>query len=124
MLYKNSNIDWQVDNFTRKLIQIRNKYIPNKEITIRPKDNPWLDKEVRKLLRKKNRLLKKYKILSENPNQNIKLLNNTFSQYKEASKNYDYTARKIKRKYFNNLRIVMSNPNMEPKKKFDLLERL
>ena len=53
-LYEDSNIDNQVDKFSRKLIQIRNKYIPNKEITIRPKYNPWVDKEVRKLLRKKN----------------------------------------------------------------------
>ena len=35
-LYVNSNIDSQVDKFTRKLIKMRNKYIPNKEITIRP----------------------------------------------------------------------------------------
>ena len=123
-LYSNSNIDWQVDNFTRKLIQIRNKYIPNKEVTIRPKDNPWFDKDVRKLLRKKNRLFKKYKILSEDSKQNTQTLNNTFSQYKEASKNYDYTARKTKRKYFNNLRNVMGNPNMAPKKKFELIERI
>ena len=78
-LYENSNIDSQVDKFTRKLIQIRNKYVPNKEITIRPKDNPWFNKEVRKLLRKKNRHFKKYKILFEDPNKNTKIINNTFS---------------------------------------------
>ena len=53
-LYENSNIDSHVDKFTRKFIQARNKYIPNKEITIRPKDNSWFETEVRKLLRKKN----------------------------------------------------------------------
>ena len=68
--------------------------------------------------------LQKYKIPSKNPNENTKLLNNTFSQYKETSKNYDYTARKIKRKYFNNLRNGMSNPNMAPMKKFYPLERI
>ena len=56
--YENSNIDSKIDKFTRKHIQIRNKYIPNKKITIRHKDNQWFDKEVRKLLRKKIRLKK------------------------------------------------------------------
>ena len=65
-----------------------------------------------------------YKILLEDPNQNAKIINNTFSQYKKASKNYEYTARKKKRKYFNYLRNVMGNPNMAPKKKFELLERI
>ena len=42
-----------------------------------------------------------YKILLEDPNQNAKIINNTFSQYKKASKNYEYTARKKKKKTLN-----------------------
>ena len=61
--------------------------------------------------------LKKYKVLLEDPKQNTQLINNTFSQYKKASKNYDYTARKIKKiKHFNNLRKVMGNPIIALKK--------
>ena len=68
------------------------------------KDNPWFDKEVRKLLRKKNSLFKEYKILLEDSKENTKIIDNTFSQYKEANQNCDYTARKIKKKILQQLK--------------------
>ena len=76
------------------------------------------------LCAQKEGLFKKYKITLEDSKQNTKIIDNTFSQYKEAHKNYDYTVRKIKIKYFNNLRNVMGNPNMAPKTRFELLERI
>ena len=35
-------------------------YIPNKTITIRPRNKPWMNTTVRRAIRKRNRLLKIY----------------------------------------------------------------
>lgn len=42
--------------FTSKYLELIRKCVPEKSVTIRPKDKPWFDSELRKTIRKKNRL--------------------------------------------------------------------
>ena len=47
-----------------------------------------------------------------------------FDKYKSAKKDFEYSSRKSKQKYFNNLKSTLSNPEISSKKKFTILKRL
>ena len=69
----------QADAISNILIEARNKFIPTKEITIRPNDQPWTNSYTRLLIRSKNRnyhLFKKNinKICKKNLKKNYYLL--------------------------------------------------
>ena len=54
------HIDDVYDNWFNHFRSIVDKYIPNKIVTIRPRDKPWMTSVVRKAIRERNRLLKLY----------------------------------------------------------------
>lgn len=67
------NMDWSFiqnlddinhinDLFTTKIMEICNKSIPCTTATIRPNDKPWMNNQIRKLMRQRNRLYTKAKI--------------------------------------------------------------
>ena len=60
------HIDDVYDNWFNRFRSIVDKYIPNKIVTIRPRDKPWMTFVVRKAIRKRNRLLKFYCKKKEN----------------------------------------------------------
>ena len=63
---KSDDIDTYAENITDRITFLTNKHIPNKMITVRKTDPPWLTNNIKKLLRKKKRLYDKYK-KSNNP---------------------------------------------------------
>ena len=46
---------------------------------------------------------------------------NLYDKYKSAKKDFEYTARSTKQKYFNKLKGTLLNPEISSKKKFTLL---
>ena len=66
---KVSDFEWTIihDNdvnlyartFTDNLLNIAEECIPTKNVTIRPCDLPWLNNNIRKLMRQRNRLYKR-----------------------------------------------------------------
>ena len=46
---------------TNKLLNIAEECILTKNVTIRPRDLPWINNDLRKLMRERNRLYKKVK---------------------------------------------------------------
>ncbi|MCG8113323.1 MAG: reverse transcriptase family protein, partial [Candidatus Thiodiazotropha taylori] len=61
-----NNIDTYAENVTETITSLSDKHIPNKIVTFRKTDPPWLTTDLKKLLRKKKRLYDKYK-KSNNP---------------------------------------------------------
>ena len=57
----NKQIDTIASELTEKLTEIATLHIPNKIVTIRQNDLPWLNNNIRQLMRKRNRLRKKAK---------------------------------------------------------------
>ena len=64
---KLENADWDFDNLSinEKINKVNSNIfdaaefaIPNKEVTIRPKDQPWMHNDIRKAMRKRGRLHK------------------------------------------------------------------
>ena len=53
-------VDQQVEVFSNILMNIFRNFIPHETITCKAKDPPWMNKEIKLSLRRKNRLYKKY----------------------------------------------------------------
>ena len=58
---RNEDTNQYALNFSSKLLEISSDCIPTKFITVRPQDVPWMNNNIRKLMKKRNRLYKKYK---------------------------------------------------------------
>ena len=57
----NPDPNWQVNFFTETIMNIINNFIPNKTIQVVPRDPPWIDKSLKIMLNKQNRIYKNYK---------------------------------------------------------------
>ena len=128
--HETCDIDSIALEFTETLQNIRNDCVPHKTVKIFEKDQPWFDKETRNKLTKKNRAFKIYsKAIDQVKRMNNQHADNTkakklFEKYKSAKKDFEYSSRTSKQKYFNNLKSTLSNPEISSKKKFTILKRL
>ncbi len=57
----NSDPNWQVKTFQEIFLNIMSNFIPNKMKKFFPRDSPWISRELKTLLRKKDRLYRNYK---------------------------------------------------------------
>ena len=134
---ENMNYDGDVDTlaltFTNKLIEIRDTFVPHKEIKILQKDKPWFNNLVKNKLRKSSRLFKAYKKLNSDftskPSGDISknrlgsLVTKAHDKYISAKKDYEKCARKTRTSYMHNLKKTLLNPGVSSKKKFKILAR-
>ena len=58
---KNPDINWQVESFTKIVLNIMSNFIPNEIKLINSRDPPWLSKPLRIMLNKQKRLYKNFK---------------------------------------------------------------
>ena len=58
----NSNINEITQTFEEILMKASNDYVPKVTFTVRPNDKPWMNSEIRKEIRKRDRLYHKAKI--------------------------------------------------------------
>ena len=56
-----NDVDSITDEFSNKILEIAKKCIPNRQITVRPKDPPWLSNNIRRLIRTRKRMHRKAK---------------------------------------------------------------
>ena len=90
-------------NFTNILINLAKESIPNKKVRIRPQDLPWINGLVRKLMRKRNRLYKKYKL-----NKTIE----RYDAYKKVRNDVTALLGKLKKEYFTSLAEKLKTSNL------------
>ena len=128
------DVDSLAEDFTSRLVKMRDDYVPSKEVTILSKDKPWFNNQVRSKLRKSQREYKAYKSAnnlfksSQDDNPTKKKLADIsvkkYDAYKKAKLEYEACARKEKRLYLNKLKQTLSNPGVSSKKKFQILSRV
>ena len=90
-------------NFTNSLLNMAEKCIPSKTITVRPQDLPWMNNNLRKLMRKRNRLFKKYK-----KDKSIE----TYNKFKQIRNEVTSLLRKSKKLYINSLATKLKSSNL------------
>ena len=85
------DIDLVCASWTEMFIGIAKRYIPNRVVTIRPRDSPWYTNALRLMKRKLHRLLRKFKTSKKDSDwANYKELRNTYqSKLDEAESEYN-----------------------------------
>ena len=111
-----NNVDIMCESFTNQVLSIFKKYIPNKEITIRPNDKPWFDSELRKEIRKRDRLHKK---LRQNRSEHVEL------DYKRQRNKVSNMKKHAKEQFYLNVdELLEANSAASPKTFWGLVKKL
>ncbi|VDI64806.1 Hypothetical predicted protein [Mytilus galloprovincialis] len=99
-----NNVEQFTTEITKTIIEAAEKCIPNKIITVRKNEPPWLTNDVKKKIRKKNRIHRKAKKYN-NPSD--------WSKFKKIRNEVTSLIRKSKEEYNNNLikKIMNSSPS-------------
>ncbi|MCG8033229.1 MAG: hypothetical protein JAZ03_13755 [Candidatus Thiodiazotropha taylori] len=100
---RNDNINTYAESFTDNLLSLAEQCIPYKTVTIRPRDLPWINSHIRKSMRKRNRLFRKYK-----RDHSI----NTYSRFKQARNIVISLLRKSKQNYIASLANKLKTNNL------------
>ena len=118
-----SNYDWSTvikedvnsyaNTLTQTLINLSEQYIPNKKVTIRPLDLPWINNNIRKLMRKRSRFYRKYK--------NSKTVKN-YSKFKKKRNDVTALLRKSKQDSIETLANKLKSPNLSSKDYWNTLK--
>ena len=108
-------INDKVDLFNNVLANIFSNFIPHETVKCSYRDPPWMTQEIKKVLRKKNRLYKKYIASGKN---------NFANELSHLSDLVSDLIDKTKSKYFSDLGKRMNDPLTAPKTYWSLLRRL
>lgn len=99
---RDNDVNLYSKTFTDTLLSIAERCIPTRIVTIRPCDLPWINSNIRKLIRKRNRIFRKYKRNKSNTN---------FERFKHARNEVTKNLRKAKHEYFQNLATKLKTSN-------------
>lgn len=94
------------DKFTQIILEICNKHIPSINATIRPNDKPWMNNEIRHLMRQRNRLYYKAK---------SKQCDVHWNNYRRKRNEVVEKIRMAKKDYFQHLKQKLSDENLPSK---------
>ena len=116
MLNSNNDPNWQVNFFNQTFLNIMSNFIPNKTIKIDPKDPPWINCDLKNMLKRQNRMYKNFKRhgFSEADRDRVQ----RFREY------CNQAVRTAKEKYLRNIWEKLSNPNTSQKYYWSLIHKL
>ena len=115
-LQLNNDVNWQVKIFHETLMNIMSNFIPNLVKKCVPRDPPWINKPLKTLLKKKNRLYKNYKRHGYKEDDRERL-ENFRTECNEAIE-------EAKLLYLNNLGKRLNDPDTTPKNYWKIIHRV
>jgi len=101
--------------WTSLFLDTAKQYIPTRTITVHPHNKPWITKTLRLLIKKKNRLWRRFK-KSQRPEH--------LDVYRRVRNQTVRELTKAKTHYFNSLIPTLQNPEQNPKKWWSLTKSL
>ena len=112
----NHDVNWQVKSFTEIFLNIMSNFVPNEVKRFVHRDPPWIDKQLKTMLNRKNRLYKNFKKHGYRAEDKIRL--DAFrEECKEAVENSKVT-------YLNNLGNKLNDPNTSCKSYWKIINRV
>ena len=127
-------VSQQAEAYANILIGAREQFLPTKQITIRPCDQPWVNSYTRLLLRKKNRNYQLFKRDSSKLTNAISKVSsqelvtrlsdkkqNSYKRYRSAANESCKGNRRAKLAFYNSVNATMHSGNISAKKKFSIL---
>ena len=109
------DIDHVYDVWISQFRDIVKKYIPLKLVTIRPTDKPWISGEVRRAIRKRDRLLRIH---------NARQTAHSWESYRRQRNFATNVIRQAKKRYYQNVNKKLSDPAINIKSWWSLSKRL
>ena len=103
----NSDVNWQVKSFTDIVLNILSNFIPNEVKKVTPRDPPWIDRDLKSKLKRKNKF---YKLYVKNSHKDSD--KRTLETLREECKESIETA---KTEYLNRLGKKLTEPFANPK---------
>ena len=112
----NRDPNWQVKTFTDTILNIMSNFVPNKIKRIVPRDPPWITKQLKSMLNRKNRLYRSYKrhVYKEEDKVRLDVFRIECQEAVELAK-ISYTR---------NLGNKLNDPNSSPKSYWKIINRL
>ena len=109
------DINQAVCRWTEMLLDSAKLYIPHSVITVRPKDKPWINSNIKRLLRKRNRLYRRWKRTKQDQHRDI---------YTSARTESKIAINKAKEVYSEQLITKLQDTATSPKEYWKLNRRL
>ena len=100
------NIDHNVQVLTETTFRVAEESIPNKTVTIKPDNHPWITCHIKNLIRKRKRTYRQFRKMN-----NLHL----WTKYKQFRNMTNNAVRKSKKDYFDNLDHLLSSENCNTK---------
>ena len=112
----NTDPNWQVKTFTDTLLNIMSNFIPNETKRFIPRNPPWINKPLKTMLNRKNRLFNNYKRHGYNAQDKIRL-----DAFRIECQQAVETA---KLSYLTNLGNKVNNPGTSQKSYWKIINRV
>ena len=100
------NIDQNIQVISDTIIKAAEESIPNKIVTIKPDDHPWITCHIKNLIRKRKRTYRQFK---KTNNMHF------WTKYKQLRNKANSAVRKSKKDYFDKLDNLLSSENSNSK---------
>jgi hypothetical protein len=124
--HKLANADWTsllsdddpnsyADHLTKAILDVALTSIPNKLVTIRPSDPPWMHSNIRKLIRQRKRLHRRAKTTQNEYH---------WSKFRAKRNEVISSIRKAQKQYFNKLSAKIQNVHSDSKSWWKLVKQL
>ena len=115
-LSTNPDPNWQVESFTQIILNIMTNFIPNEIKTINPREPPWLNKPLKSMLKKQNRLYQNFKKHGYKNDDRLRL--DIFSEECKTA------VAKAKNKFVTRLGNNLADPNTSKKAYWKIINKL
>ena len=112
----NLDVNWQVRTFNEIILNIMSNYIPSEIKKIVLRDPPWINKQLKSLLNRKNRLFKNYKKHGYQAHDKTRL--DAFRKECQGA------VAEAKADYLNNLGKKLNNPTTSQKSYWKIINRV
>ena len=106
LFQSNDNINQNIQDITDAIVSAAEKSIPNKIVTAKPNESPWITCHIKSLIRKYRRIFRQFKKTK---------LDYFWGKYKLARNKVVKEIRNSKQEYFDKLDRLLSSDNHEPK---------
>ena len=106
----------QVEMLTETLLNIFSNFIPNKVITIRPRQAPWITHSIKNFIQKRNRAYKSF-VRNGRPDDKLEAMNEMISKGSKLIED-------AKDRYFKKIGTTLSSPETGIKSYWSLINRI
>jgi hypothetical protein len=113
IIHSYMDLNSKADNFTNEFLRLCSECIPNRHIRVKPRDLPWMNHTIKRLIRDRDRLYKKLRRTKTVQNETI---------WKNKAREVRVAINTARLHYRLMMKEKLSDPNLAPKKYWSLVK--